>query len=397
MNYLKSKNQLRRTLVAMLSPLLLSACVLPGYKMAEQSTDNEFGWYKGVEQKADNANKVDGRLQVIELNAETIFQQDQYRSVDYALPSEIVPNQSDDDYSYKIGARDVLTIIVWGHPDLTIPAGEFRSEESSGRRVAADGTIFFPFAGIVKVAGKTPNQVRSIVARKLRPFIKDPQVDVRVALHRSQRVYVTGEVNQPGTQYLGEEPPRLLDIIGRAGGLAPNADRRVVSLTRNGQSFELDLDSLYREGNAELNVLLKHGDTVHIPDNRATRVFVMGEVDKQQAVPMLNGKLSLADALADVSGINLDTADASRIYVMRGIELVSTPGGEQRAVMKSAIFQLNAASPDALVLADRFELQPRDIVYVSSTPLTRWNRLIAQILPSVSVLFQSTAFIRAVD
>ncbi len=99
---------------------------------------------------------------------------------------------------YVIGDGDVLQIIVWDHPELTIPAGQFRDAETSGQQVGEDGYLYYPYVGMVKAAGMNVAALRDVLTEKLSTYIQDPQLDVRVVGFRSKRVYVVGEVNTPG-------------------------------------------------------------------------------------------------------------------------------------------------------------------------------------------------------
>jgi len=96
---------------------------------------------------------------------------------------------------YRLGPGDIISIIVWDHPELTIPAGSFRTAEQAGTVVAEDGTIFFPYVGVIKVQGKTTSEVRSILSTKLAKYIEKVQLDVRMVAFRSQQVYVVAKLS----------------------------------------------------------------------------------------------------------------------------------------------------------------------------------------------------------
>lgn len=282
-------------------------------------------------------------------------------------------------YDYVVGIGDVLQITVWDHPELTIPAGSMRSPSESGNWVHNDGRIFYPYVGKIHVEGLRVTEIRDLIAKRIAQYIENPQVDVTVAAFRSQRVYVTGAVNQPGAYPVTNVPLRLLDAINASGGVTDNADWTDVTLTRAGEEYRLSLRAVYQEGDPAHNVLLKQGDVVHVARNDDNKVFVMGEVAQARAVPMTRNGLSLIEALSASGGYNQDIADASGIFVLR-----KAAEGSEHLV---DLYQLNAKDATALILADSFRLQRRDIVYVTAAPLARWNRVIKNILPTFQTIY----------
>ena len=248
--------------------------------------------------------------------------------------------------------------------------------------VNENGDIYYPYIGYVNVAGKTTQQVREEVADRLSDFLEAPQVDVSVAAFRSQRIYVSGAVETPGVYPLTNIPTRLVDAISQAGGLDENGDWRHVVLTRDGRDYSLSLKDVFEKGNKQHNVLLQSGDVINVPLGNDRKVFVLGEVASTQTLPMGRNGLTLAEAISNVGGLNERQSDATGVFVVRRSEQAG-PDSEHLI----DLYQLNLKDATAMVVADSFTLNNRDLVYVTAAPLARWNRVISLLVPSFSALF----------
>jgi polysaccharide export outer membrane protein len=287
-------------------------------------------------------------------------------------------------YEYRVAPYDILTVVVWDHPELTMPTGQFRSPEENGIRVNADGTIFYPYLGVVQVAGRTVAEVRKLIAERLNRIITNPQLDVRITGFRGRRAQVTGEVVQPSAVPITDVPLRVQDAIALARGFTPEADYSNVTLTRDGRVHRLNLQALYENGDISQNWFLKDGDVVNVNDRNRNKVFVVGEVRQQVARVMVKGRMTLAEALLGTgqlgepgpSGFEPQVSNVGRIYVIRG------------DFQAPSIYKLDANSADALLLATNFQLKPRDVVFVSTYDVARWSRVMGQIVPTVNSLWQ---------
>lgn len=309
------------------------------------------------------------------------LRQERQQVEDFSSVSETL-QQDIDGYDYYIGKGDVLTVIVYGHPELTIPAGGERSAAESGNTVHSDGTIFYPFIGRIPVEGRTVREVRDVIARGLEPYVAMPQVEVQVAQYNSQRVNVTGAVADPGPMPIRNVPLTVLDAISQSGGLADNANWHDVLLTRDGEEIRLSLHEMLNRGQLDRNLLLRAGDVLHVPDNSDQKVYVMGEVREPRSLPMGANRLTLTDALSEAGGINEGNANASGIFVIRR--------APEESDKLATVYQLDARNATALMLGAEFALEPTDVIYVTTTPLGRWNRVVRQILPTVSSIYQTT-------
>lgn len=279
---------------------------------------------------------------------------------------------------YVIGSGDILNIVVWDHPELSIPpagAGAVASAGSdgvgNGYNVSPDGKIQFPHVGAIQLANLTEYQARDRLTQQLARVIQNPQVTLRVQSYRSGRVYIDGEVRTPGLQAINDIPMTLPEAISRAGGYTPLADRSSIAITRKNTTTTLNLPQLAAKGINPTSIMLGHGDMVRVMGREEAKVFVIGEVIRPQTQFLRNGRLTLNEALGEAGGVNPTSADPRQIFVVR-----------THKTDQPEIFHLDAKSPMAYVLAEGFELQARDVVYVDPVPLVRWNRVISLILPS---------------
>jgi polysaccharide export outer membrane protein len=353
-------------LAAVLLPLCLAGCGIPGF------SDPGRGSWTGSE--------TSGQPKIVAITPDLVRTMAAQKP--QALPGE-VQQLFGKAPAYTIGPGDVVGIVVYRHPELMPNAGAVISQQSDptgvsvapGFIVDGQGEISFPYIGRTKVEGLTEAAASDLISRRISPFVKDPLVSVRVQSFRSRRVYVEGEVRTPGLQIFTDVPMTLAEAINRAGSFNAGGDRSRVTLTRGERTYVLDLPMLQRFGYDASRIPMQNGDIVNVGTREDTRVYVMGEIRNPSPLLMRNGRLTLNEALGDAGGPELNTSQPGQIYVIRNAR------GDVPEV-----FHLDAKNPVALALADRFELQPRDVVYIDPVPLVRWNRVISLILPAAQVV-----------
>ncbi|WP_220755663.1 polysaccharide export protein [Shewanella sp. KT0246] len=355
------KSLVKNKLLIAFLPFVIAGCAVPGSHL---TVDDDATSNQNIEQK----------VNILPITPQTISQYkpaDLYSTANPALELDIQK------YEYRVGVGDVLNITIWDHPELTIPAGSYRSSAESGNWVHSDGTIFYPYIGVVKVAGKSVREIRADIAKRLSQFIEAPQVDVNLASFRSQKVYVTGEVTNSGVLPVTNIPMTLLDAVNQSGGITDDAAWHEISLTRNGMTENISLYGLMQKGDLTQNRLMQQGDILHIPRNDDQKVFVLGEVNEPKMLKIDRVGMSLTEALAGVGGINEYQADATGVFVIRS-QYDSNEG------TIADVYQLDVTEATALALGTEFDLQPYDIVYVTAAPLSRWNRVMLQLMPTIT-------------
>ncbi len=370
------------TFLVLIAAAFLAGCTTPGQRLDARWHDASFAQPGPFERQRGNE-APNEHFDLVPLTPAIL--------TELAVPLMDAPRPNPElgaelrDYRYTIGPQDILTFTVWDHPELTIPAGEYRPAELQGHLVGPDGSIFFPYIGAVRVEGRTLADVRAEVSQRLARFIQDPQLDVRIAAFRSKRVYVTGEVATPGVVPVTDVPLTLVEALSVVGGGTPEAALQGVQVAREGVARTFDLQALLERGDMTQNLLLRDGDVIYVPESSFYSVHVMGEVDTPGVVPMTRGRLNLAEVITRSGSFDPINADPRRVLVFRN--------GSDRPL----VYWLDAKSPHTMLLATQFQMQPQDVVYVASMGLARWNRLVSLILPTVQTLWQTQTFIDRLD
>lgn len=281
---------------------------------------------------------------------------------------------------YLLGPGDVLQITVWDHPELVAalgqpPAQNRTSDAAPGFVVDEDGNVQFPYVNRpIKATGRTADQVQRDIYTELSKVFVKPQVTVRVASFRAAQVYIDGDVRLPGSQTINDIPMTLPEAIGRAGGFNATADQSRVELIRDGVTYGINMNQLTGKGKTPSNIVLQTGDILRVVSRDENGVYVMGEVNKPATViPTKNGRLTLSDAISQAGSVNAETADPKELYVIRNGK-----------TDKPEVYKLDARSPVSMLLANNFELQPHDVVYIDNNGLVRFSRVLNLLLPAIN-------------
>jgi polysaccharide export outer membrane protein len=232
------------------------------------------------------------------------------------------------------------------------------------------GRIQFPLIGLVGVDGLTEEQARALLTTKLAKYLANPNVTLRVQSYRSKRVYIDGEVKSPGLQAINDIPMTLVEALNRAGGLLPSADQSRIVLERGQQRYRVNLRDLVQKGINPGSSCWRRATWCACIRATKARSSSPAKSSRPKALTMHDGRLTLNEALGETGGISPLSGDARQVYVVR-----KTPD-------RTRVFQLDARVAGSLAMAESFELQPKDIVYVAATPLANWNRNLSLLFPA---------------
>jgi len=207
---------------------------------------------------------------------------------------------------YRLGSGDVIRIVVFQNPDLTVET-----------RVTENGSISYPLVGTLHVGDLTIPAAEKVVARALKDgnFIKEPQVNIALLRNLGNQVSVLGEVRRPGRFPLETADIRLSEMIAIAGGIAPTgADSLILTGKRNGKPLrkEIDLVGMFLDNKFDDDIVVAGGDVIYV--HRQPVFYIYGEVQRPGSYRVERG-MTIRQALAQGGGPTIrGTEKGLRVY-----------------------------------------------------------------------------------
>jgi polysaccharide biosynthesis/export protein len=295
-----------------------------------------------------------------------------------------------------IGVGDFVQIVIWEAAAGGLFSAPANDRVGSGSRTATipeqvvgpDGAVTVPYAGRVRVVGRTPKQVEEAIVTALTSKAIEPQALVTITKNVANTVTVVGEVTGGARVPLTTRGDRILDVVAQAGGTKAPAHETFITLMRNRKSVRIPMQAMLNDPSE--NVYVRAGDVVSVA--REPQTFTSaGATGANAVVPFDAIGITLDQAIARTGGLNDNRADSAGVYVIRyeqpsdydQLGLRRPDSGALSFV--PVIYRVNMRDPNGFFLAHRFPIRNKDILFVSNAPLTEVQKVMTMLLPVLGV------------
>jgi polysaccharide export outer membrane protein len=282
-----------------------------------------------------------------------------------------------------IGVGDALSVSVFeaGAGGLFARPAELASgstPQTFPRLIVDDhGMLTIPFAGDIPIAGLTPKDAAERIRLALHGRAADPQVTVTLLESNANMVDVIGEVRNPRRFGLAANNDRLLDIIASAGGPTRLPGDIDVVVVRGTHSAETSYSQLLRD--PAQNIRLAPHDQVRLL-YKPRKYSTFGALPRDAQVPLEDDVVTLAAAISRAGGLDPNNANGTSVLVFRferpevaaalGVHTPPTPKGVP------ILYRLDLSKADGYFIANTFEMEPDDLVYVPRAGIPRAQQFV---------------------
>jgi polysaccharide export outer membrane protein len=288
---------------------------------------------------------------------------------------------------YETGGQTLFPppAVVPGAASAASPVGAVATGASNipPQVVEADGTIFVPFVGRIKIAGLTPGQAGSLIAQRLEGKAVSPQVLVSLVNNLGSAATVGGDVASPRSVPLGSRGEHLLDVIAAAGGSKFPAYDTYVQIVRNGVAGHVLLQTIIN--NPDENIFVRPRDQIYLVNSPRT-FSILGASQRVNVYPFGREKVTLAEAIANGGGPVDAIGDPGGIYLFR-----FEPLHIAKVILGSAIETYGPTPPDFIpilyhidmrdaqgyFIAQAVEMRDKDVVLITNAGSTQLRKILA--------------------
>lgn len=306
------------------------------------------------------------QFKLIEVDSQTI---PEARRLNQAFPRAFLGQvySADND---TIVPGDQIEVRIWEVSEDGLFARTGDQETILTIQVSNKGDIFVPYAGSIRAEGLTADQLRDLLLERFNGRAVEPEITVDINTTETRAATVLGTVKAPGRFFVPPRGIRLLDLIARSGGAAQAPWELTITVQRGsavGSASFMDVIDVPTN-----NIVILPGDTINV--NHEPRLFpIFGAVTSPANISLSSRRANLASLLAEVGGLNQSVAQPRSVFVFR----------PKSSLGIALAYRFDFSRPDALLLAEKFELEPGDITYVSSANVADLERFVSIILSPI--------------
>ena len=300
----------------------------------------------------------------------------------------------------RIGVGDLISISVFeaaagglfSQPVASPTTTGSHAATIPGQVVQRDGTVTVPYAGQIPVVGKTTPEVEKLVVERLTGKAIEPQAIVTIDMPIATSITLAGEGVRGGRIPLSTRGDRLLDIIAEDGGVTTNVHETFLELTRSGKTVRVPFQTLLNSPRE--NVYARPGDTLTVV-RYPLSFTAYGATNNNQNITFDALGINLDEAIAKAAGFADTKADPEGVFVFRYEPVAvarSFPGitpAQAALNLVPTVYLINMRNPGSLLLARKFAMNDKDILYISNSPLSDLQKFLGIIgtvtSPAVSV------------
>ncbi|WP_313137158.1 polysaccharide biosynthesis/export family protein [Paracoccus jeotgali] len=284
----------------------------------------------------------------------------------------------------EIRPGDVLGLMIWENVDdgLLVGLGQ-SSTQLQQLQVDSQGFIFVPYAGRIRAAGNSPEQLRQLITARLETQTPDPQVSVTRVAGDGATVSIMGKAFGQGV-YPIERPTRTLSaMLAKAGGVAIDPEVATITVKRGRETGKVWLSDLYF--NPSYDIALRPGDVILVEEDQRS-FTALGALGRQTKVPLGSEQISALEAVAMVGGLSTLSADPTGVFVLRDepSQVASAVLGQPVSGTQRMAYVLDLTRPNGLFLSRDFMIRDDDTIYVTEAPYVRWQKILGAITGSAN-------------
>ena len=282
----------------------------------------------------------------------------------------------------RIDVGDIVSVTIWeasagGLFSAPLAGDKFTAGSKSAtipdQVVGRDGAISVPYAGRIRVTGRTARDVQLIVEHALEGKAIQPQVLINVPHSVSNSVTVTGEVANGARVPLSVKGDRIMDVIAAAGGLRAPVNETYVQLSRGSSTIRVPMTRVASV--PQENIYLRPNDVLTLIRDPQTFI-AYGATTRNAEIPFDAEGITLSQALAKAGGLLDFRSDAAGVFVFRYepeyVVRALRPDSPlaQPGRVTPVVYRLNLHDASSLFVAQSFRIRSRDLLYVSNAPIT---------------------------